>query len=114
MSELKWITLYQIIVKESILFIHKTIFDNQPKAITEFLTYSLSNKQNIRATRKTIVIDDHKSNKAKNSLIYKGNYLYNRLPNEIKNKNPRLMSKYLQKNISDHFPCDRIEKYDHG
>ena len=41
MSELKWITAYQIITKETVLFIHKVIHDNQPKAITNLLTFSL-------------------------------------------------------------------------
>ena len=59
--------------------------------------------ENNRSARRSLVVDDHNSKRIKQSLIYKGNYLYNKLPSDIRNKN-----------INQYFPCDRIIKYDPG
>ena len=114
MQQLKWLTAYQLITKESVLFMHKVIFNNQPQAISDLITFSLSNNQNHRAARKPIIIDIHNSKKVKKSLIYMGTFLYNKLPLDIKNKNPKRLSKYLQDNIHHYFPFDRILNYDPG
>ena len=50
MYELKWNTIYQIIMKESIILIHKSVYENKPKAVTQFYTYSLNSNNNIRST----------------------------------------------------------------
>ena len=84
MSKLKWLTAYQVIMKESVLFIHKVIFNNQPKSTWDLITFWLNSSQNYRSSRKPIVIDDHHSKKVKKSLIYMAIYLYNKLPYEIK------------------------------
>ena len=114
MNQLKWITAYQLITKEAILFMHKVIFNNQPKAICDLITFSLANTNNHRSSRKPLVIDDHSSKRVKKSLIYMGIYLYNKLPNEIRNYNPKKLSKFLQENIHYHFPFYRILNYDLG
>ena len=80
MNHIKWITAYQIITKETVLFIHKVIYDNQLKAITQLFKFSLSNSQNHRVSRKYLVVEDHNSKCIKKSLIYMGNFLYNELP----------------------------------
>ena len=41
-------------------------------------------------------------------------FLYNQLPNDIENKNPKRLSKYLQENIDFYFPFTRIDNYDPG
>ena len=66
MKELKWLTAYQLITKEAVLFMHKVIYNNQPQAISELITFSISNNVNIRATRKPIIINIHNSKKVKN------------------------------------------------
>ena len=43
-----------------------------------------------------------------------GIFLYNKLPNDIKDNNPKSLSKYLQENIYYYFPFDRILNYDRG
>ena len=53
------------------MFIHKSIFENIPKTITELVTQSLNNECNIRSGRKFLVIREPKSNKERQTLIYK-------------------------------------------
>ena len=114
MNELKWLNAYQIVIKESLLFIHKILYNNQPKAMTELFTFSLSNSQNLRSCRKSIVKENIPSTKGKKALIFFGNYLYNTLPYDLKMKNPKQLSKHLQNNIGYYFPFDRLPNYDPG
>ena len=114
MSELKWNTIYHMIMKESITFIHKCVFDNQPRAITEFYTMSIDNKNNIRSVRKPMIKNITESDKMKHTLLYNGMYLYNKLPNDIKGKNPKLFAKHLQRSMGSFFPSDRITRYEPG
>ena len=88
MKELKWLNAYQIITKETILFIHKIIYENQPKSMTKFFTFSLTNSQNHRYARKSIVIDQLPSKKGNKSLIYFGNHIYNKLSYNLRLKTP--------------------------
>ena len=114
MSELKQLSIYQLVTKESVLFIHKIIYENQPKSISNLITFSLSNSKNHRSAHKSIMVEDHNSKRTQKSVIYMSNHLYNYLPSDIKNKNPKSLSKYLQSNIKDYYPFDRIQKYDPG
>ena len=47
-------------------------------------------------------------------IFYNGLHLYNKLDDDIKYKNPKILSKYLNKNISYMYPSDNILRYDHG
>ena len=114
MNLLNWNTIYQMIIKESILFIHKRVYDNQACAITQFYTYSLNTKNNIRSVRKPIIREIPNSNRVKQTLLHKGLYLYNPLPDDLKFKNPKLLSKHLQNYIRNYFPSDRIDRFDPG
>lgn len=49
MAELKWNTIYSIIMKESMTPIHKAVFENKPRAITDYFTFSLKPIANIRS-----------------------------------------------------------------
>ena len=77
MKSLGWVTIYHIIVMESILFIHKCIFENCPKTITELVTFSINRDINVRNIRKPFLEKQHNSNKVKQSIINKSIYLYN-------------------------------------
>ena len=114
MNELNWLPIYQIITKETILFYHKVIFENQPPAITKYISYSLANSQNCRQSRKPLIKDSHRSKKMFQTIFHMANFMLNKLPTEIRLYNPKKMSKYLQKNISLYFPFDRIIRYDPG
>ena len=82
--------------------------------MTQFFIFSLSNSQNHRFCRKSIVTEKIPSIKGKKSLIFFGNHLYNSLPNDLKLKNTKQLSKYLQNNISYHFPFDQLPNCDPG
>ena len=114
MSELGWLTAYQIIMKESILFVHKTIYNNHPKAIFDLFTFSFSNSNNIRTIRKPMRDVYYRSKKAQKLMLFMGLYLYNKLSNDDKTMNPKRLSKYLNNNVQFYFPFDRIIKLDHG
>ena len=114
MAKLNWLTAYQLITKETVLFIHKIFFNNQPPTITNLITFSLCHSQNVRSVRKPIIKEEHNPSMAKKSIIFMGIYLYNKLTYDITCKNTKLLSKYLQKNIQYHYDFDRLPKYEPG
>ena len=97
MGKLNWLTAYQLITKETVLFTHKIVFNNQPQSIINLITFSLCRFQNVRSVRKPIIKEEHNPSKAKKSIIFMGIYLYNKLTYKITCKNPKQLSKYLQK-----------------
>ena len=101
-------------MKESILLVNKSVYDNKPKAITQFYTYSLNSDKKVRSVRKPIIKDNHNSKHVNKTLLQNGLYLYNQLSEDIKYKNPKLLSKYPNKYISQIFPSDQITRYDPG
>ena len=110
MSKMKWQTFYHTVIYESIMFIHKSIFENIPKTITELVTQSLNNECNIRSGRKFLVIREPKSNKERQTLIYKSIFLYNTLPDIFKTYNPKKLKKYLREYIFHNFPNNSLPK----
>ena len=114
MSELNLLPIYQMITKESILFFHKVVFDNQPAAITQYISFSLSNSQNCRQSRKSLIKENHPSKKMYQTILHMANFMFNKLPTDIRLFNPKKISKYLQTNMSLYFPFDRIVRYDPG
>merc|ERR1712240_557991 len=110
MSELKILTVQQMVMKESIQFIHKILFNKSPTSIFNLFTQSNCNNDNIRGVRKFIMKKSHKSNKVTNSLYYRALYLFNCLESEFCNNNPKKMSKYLQENIKCIFLFNKIPK----
>ena len=114
MNKLNWLPIYQMITKETILFFHKVVFDNQLAAITKYISFSLSNSQNCRQSQKTLITENHKSKKMYQTIFHMANFLLNKLPTDIRLKNPKQLSKYLQFNIDTYFPFDRIIRYEPG
>ena len=110
MNDLKILTVQQMVIRESIQFIHKVIFNKSPSVIFNLLTQSNCNNENIRGVRKYMMKKSHKSNKVTNSLFYRSLYLYNCLETEVRNYNTKKMSKYLQENVKYIFPFNKIPK----
>ena len=108
MAEIRIITVHQMIMKESILFIHKVLSRKSPGVI--FNLFSQSNTENIRGVRKFRVKSTHKSNKVTNSLFYRAIYLFNCLELEVRNFKVKKLSKYLQDNLKYIFPYNKIPK----
>ena len=112
MKILGWVTIHHMIIIESILFIHKCIYENNPLTITELITYSINRDTNFRSIRKPMVRKEHSSIKVKQSLINKSIFLYNTLPDELKTYNPKKLAKYLRNYILEYFSNNTIPKND--
>ena len=110
MRELNILTVQQMVMRESIQFIHKIIVNKSLNVIFNLFTQSNCKNENIRGVRKYIVKRSHKSNKVTNSLFYRALYLYNCLATEVRNYNPKKLSKFLQENIKYIFPFNKIPK----
>ena len=52
MDKLNWLTAYQIITKEAVLFTHKIVFNKQPQSITNLIIFSLIRFQNVHSAQK--------------------------------------------------------------
>ena len=78
MNKLKFMTIYHMIAKESICFIHKLIYNNNPAAIYNLLSYGDDDK-NVRKVRKLRVNEVPNSQKVKDSIIYRSIYLFYKL-----------------------------------
>ena len=108
MAELKIQTVHQMIIRDSIQFIHKVLVKKKPGVI--FNLFCQSNTENNRDVKKYRVKFVHKSSKVTNSLFYRSLYLFNCLPTDIRNSNVKKMSKYLQENLNYIFPYNKIPK----
>merc|ERR1712115_375517 len=110
MAELRIQTVHQMIIRDSIQFIHKVLIKKTPGVIFNLFCQSNCNSENIREISKYRVKIVHKSNKVTNSLFYRSMYLFICLPTDIRNCNVKKMSKYLQDNINYIFPYNKIPK----
>ena len=108
MSDLRIQTVHHLIVRESIQFIHKVLIRKSPAVI--FDLFMQSNLENVREIRKWRVKLDHKSSNVTNSLYYRAVYFYNCLENDIRNYSVKKLSKYLQDNITEIFPYNKVPK----
>ena len=63
MNKLGWYTYHQILMIESVSFLHKCIYENLPVSINNLLCYSLNRTQNLRKVRKVMVRESTKSEK---------------------------------------------------
>merc|ERR1712115_703171 len=110
MAELRILTVHQLVMKESIQFIHKILTNKLPGVIFNLFSQSNCKMDNIREVRKFRVKISHKSNKVTNSLYYRALYLFNCLEMEVRNFKVKKLSKYLQDNLKYIFPHNKIPK----
>ena len=75
MTELKILTVHQLVMKESIQFIHKILINKSPGVIFNLFIQSNCKVDNIRGVRKFRVKLSHKSNKVK-ILCFTDLYIY--------------------------------------
>ena len=94
--------------------IHKIFFDQQPNLIMEYSTYSSSNTDNIQTIRKPMLIDNIDNTTISRTLLYKGLIIYNKVPDEMKYKNPKLFSKKIVNYIKTNNLCDKIQNGEYG
>merc|ERR1712240_481525 len=110
MAELRILTVHQMVMKESIQYVHNVLINKSPGVIFNLFCQSNCKLDNIREVRKFMVKITHKSNKVTNSLFYRALYLYNCLSNEVRNYEVKKLSKYLQDNIKYICPYNKILK----
>ena len=113
MNELKFMTIYHMITKESICFMHKIIYNNSPSSIYNLLTYG-NDEKNIRKIRKIRVKSNAICQKVKDSIIHRSVFLYNLLDYEVRQYNPKKLKRYLNGNIKYYFPYNKIPKDDNS
>merc|ERR1712177_122562 len=101
-------TVHQMIIRDSILFIHKVLIKKRRGVI--FNLFCQSNSENNREVKKYRVKIVHKWSKVTNSLFYRSLYLFNCLPTDTRNTNVKKISKYLQENLNCIFPYIKIPK----
>ena len=111
MKDLNFLTIHHMIVKETILFIHKVLYNNSPSVLYNLISYSSIDDNNVRSIRKPRIKIQHKSVKVTNSLLYRAIFLYNILEYQTKMYNPKKLSRYLQKDIIYIFPNNKIQKF---
>ena len=99
MKKLEMLTIPHLIVKESILFMHKVIFNKNPKCIFKLLEYNSQDSGNIRKVRKMGVKEDIIYEKVRQSLLYRSLFLLNTLEYDCRSMNPKKLSQYLKENI---------------
>ena len=109
-KELKFLTIQHLIVKESILFIHRVLFNQLPVSIFNLVTYGNDDITNVRRVRYPRMKIQHKSEGVRQSLLYRSIFLLNELGYEFHYYNPKKLSKYLQENIYYIFPHNKIAK----
>merc|ERR1712240_90314 len=52
MKELNMLTIHNMIVKETILFIHKVLYNNSPSVLYNLISYSSVDDNDVRSVRK--------------------------------------------------------------
>merc|ERR1712115_384422 len=110
MAEFKILTVHQLVMKESIQFIHKILTNKSPGVIFNLVSQSNCKMDNIREVKKFRVKVSHKLNKVTNSLYYRALYLFNCLETEVRTYKVKKSSKYLQDNLKYIFPYNKIPK----
>ena len=111
MNELNMITIHHLIIKKTLLFIHKILYNEKPEVIFRLFTYSRANNENIRSVRKPMVKNCPKNSKISQSFFYRAIYMYNCLDHDIKIYNPKKLAKHLQKYIGHIFQIIKYQKF---
>ena len=84
MKDINFVTIHHMIVKETILFIHKVLYNNSPSVLYNLISYSSIDDNNVQSIRKPRIKISHKSVKVTNSLLYRAIFLYNILEYQTK------------------------------
>merc|ERR1712240_569579 len=112
MNKINWATYYHILIYESIMLIHKTVFEGTPQTIMDLITFSLNRTKNIRSIRKPLMKEQTNSSKLQQTVMFKSVYLYNLLPDQLRTYNPKKLKKHLKEFIYQYFPNNNIPKFD--
>ena len=93
MKKLKWNTIQHMLIIESCIFIHKSLFEALPVTINELIAYSINRESNVRSIRKPLIREQSPSIKCSQSLIYRAIFFYNQLPDVYRTFNTKKIQK---------------------
>merc|ERR1712030_90339 len=71
LDTLKWVSVSQLIISESLKFYHRINFENIPYSMTRNFTYSINRSQNVRNVRKPMLIYKPNTQKMSQSILFK-------------------------------------------
>ena len=94
-------------MSESLKIFHKIVFNQEPKCMNNYFTYSLCRSDVVRLVRKPMVKNRPKSELVAQSLFHRVVFLYNKLPDVIRMSNTKQFSKNINKQLKILLPpCD--------
>ena len=99
-----------MLIIESCIFIHKSLFEALPVTINELITYSINRGPNVRSVRKPLIREQSPSIKCSQSLIYRAIFFYNQLPDVYRTFNTKKFKKYVTEYITENFSNNNIPK----
>ena len=112
LARCKWLSIVNLIRYRVLVFLHKIKIMNKTKSIINLFT---SNKSNRIITPKTFPIYKPKSKKLYYFLIYKGNYINNKIPNYITQCKLNVFKKSLKQYLQSNFhPFKLHTKYNYN
>ena len=110
LAKCKWLSMANMIRKSSILFIHKIKSNNKISAINELFTTNKSK----RITKHTYPIHEPKTKNMKNFILYKGNKLYNSIPEAIIKNKINVVKKSIKKYLTVHYHPFKLHQSQHN
>ena len=88
--------------------LHKTIYNNIPKAIVQYLRQSNITIVGERAVRHTFITRPSRTTKTDKSFFYRGIKMYNSLPQSLKYLEPKKFNKKIKETIRSKFCPDIV------
>ena len=105
-----WLSLSQLVMFESVKYIHNIVYENQPPAITSLLRFNMVRCHVSRYNRRPETIYTPTSEKVRNSLLYLSIYLYNHLPDNFRTMNTQDFADAAKIHFRQHFDRSHILK----
>ena len=111
LARCKWLSIANMMRYSVILFIHNIKCNDRMRSINDLFTKNKSN----RVVPKSFPVYEPKYKRLKYFLLYKGNYLYNKLPNYIIKSKKFIFKKTLKQYIQSNFnPFKLHEKHNYN
>ena len=110
LDKLNWVSIPHLIMSESLKFFHMINFEQEPKSMTKFFTFSLHRSELVRSIRKPMVLYKPKTQTISQSIFFKTVFLYNQLSDAIRVSNRKQFAKQINRELKILFPQFKIPK----
>lgn len=88
LNTLEVLSVRQTIIYNTLIFIYKMINGRTPAYLTAKIVYKRDNeRKNTLRNRNQIELSNAKTKSSRNSILYRGIEMYNRLPEKLKGRN---------------------------